>query len=120
MYLNKPGEINIAYDAAFSPNGGVDNLVFIQPIQELNNPIDENFAPIPYVPGDNIRVELHSISNRAFFYLEVIRDQLLNSSNGIFAEPLANARGNVSSSDGRDVLGFFNVSSVAVAQEDIR
>ena len=86
-YLNKPAEINITFDAGFSPGGEVDNLVFIQPIQELNNPVDENFAPIPYLPGDSIRVELHSISNSAFFFMEVLRDQLLNSSNGIFAEP---------------------------------
>lgn len=118
-YLNKPAEINITFDAGFSPGGEVDNLVFIQPIQELNNPVDENFAPIPYLPGDSIRVELHSISNSAFFFMEVLRDQLLNSSNGIFAEPLANTNGNISSSDGIEVLGFFNVSSVSIIEEEI-
>ena len=118
-YLNKPAEINITFDAGFSPGGEVDNLVFIQPIQELNNPVDENFAPIPYLPGDSIRVELHSISNSAFFFMEVLRDQLLNSSNGIFAEPLANTNGNISSSDGTEVLGFFNVSSVSIIEEEI-
>jgi len=118
-FLNKPAEINITFDAGFSAGGEVDNLVFIQPIQELNNPVDENFVPIPYVPGDSIRVELHSISNSAFFFMEVLRDQLLNSSNGIFAEPLANTKGNISSSDGTEVLGFFNVSSVSVIAEEI-
>ncbi len=118
-YLNKPAEINLAFDAGFSPGGEVDNLVFIQPIQELNNPVDENFAPIPYVPGDSIRVELHSISNSAFFFMEVLRDQLLNSSNGIFAEPLANTRGNITSSDDTEVLGFFNVSAVSIVEEEI-
>ena len=119
IYLNKPAEINIAFDAGFSPNTDVDNLVFIQLIQELNNPVDENFAPQPYFPGDSIRVELHSISNSAFFFMELLRDQLLNSSNGIFAEPLANTNGNIISSDGSEVLGFFNVSSASVLEAEI-
>jgi len=118
-FLNSPGEINIAFDAAFSAGAEVDNLVFIQPIQELNNPVDENFAPIPWMEGETIRVELHAISNAAFFYLEVLRDQLLNSSNSIFAEPLANTSGNLTSSDGKEVLGFFNVASTSVLEEVI-
>ncbi len=118
-YLNKPGELNIAFDAAFSSGSEVDNLVFIQPIQELNNPIDENFAPIPWVEGDIIRVEIHSITNEAFFYMEVLRDQLLNSNNSIFAEPLANTRGNLQSADGKTVLGYFNVASTSVLEETI-
>ncbi len=113
VYLNRPGEINIAYDAAFSRGSEVDNLVFIQPIQELVNPIDENFAPIPYVVGDSLRVEIHAISNEAYFFMEVLRDQLLNSSNGIFAEPQANTTGNISGSDGNEVLGYFNVASAS-------
>lgn len=119
-YLNRANEINIAFDAGFNSGGEVDNLVFIQPIQELNNPVDENFAPIPYEPGDEIRVEIHAISNAAWFYMEVLRDQLLNSSNSIFAEPLANTSGNISSNDGEVVLGFFNVASVASMTEVIR
>ena len=113
IYLNLPGEINLAYDAAFSAGAEVDNLVFIQPIQELVNPIDENFAPLPYVAGDSLRVEIHAISNEAYYYMELLRDQLLNSSNGIFAEPQANTSGNLSSSDGETVLGFFSVASTS-------
>lgn len=115
--LNQPAELNIAYDSSFSSGSEVDNLVFIQPIQELNNEVDENFAPIPWLPGEEIRVEIHSISNAAYFYLEVLRDQLLNSSNGIFATPLANTKGNISSSDGKAVLGYFNVASVSSMTE---
>lgn len=118
-FLNSPGEINIAFDSAFSAGAEVDNLVFIQPIQELNNEIDENFAPIPWELGETIKVELHSISNEAFFYMEVLRDQLLNSSNSIFAEPLANTSSNMTSSDGKEVLGFFNVASTSIMEEII-
>lgn len=116
VYLNRPAEINIAFDAAFSSGSEVDSLVFIQPIQELNNPVDDMRAPIPWEEGEEIRVEIHSITNDAFFYLEILRDQLLNSDNSIFAEPLANTRGNVTSSDGQEVLGFFNVASTSVME----
>ena len=119
-YLNRPSEINLAFDAGFSSGSEVDNLVFIQPIQELNNPVDDNFAPIPWVTGDEIRVEIHSITNEAFFYMEVLRDQLLNSSNSIFAEPQANTSGNITSTDEKEVLGFFNVASTSFLVDTIR
>lgn len=44
--------------------------------------------------------------------MELIRDQILNGSNGIFAKPLANATSNIASSDGSTVLGAFNVAQV--------
>ncbi len=119
VFLNRPAEINIAFDSAFSAGSEVDNLVFIQPIQELNNPVDDMRAPIPWLPGEVIRVELHAITNEAFFFLEILRDQLLNSDNSIFTEPLANTNGNVIGSDGKEVLGFFNVSSASVLEATI-
>ncbi len=119
-YLDDPVELNIAFDAAFGPGAEVDGLVFIQPVQELNNPVDENFAPIPWQVGDEIRVEIHSISNEAFFFLEVLRDELQNSNNGIFATPAANTPTNITSSDGSPVIGFFNVASVSSLTDTIR
>ena len=119
-YLDDPVELNIAFDAAFGPGAEVDGLVFIQPVQELNNPVDENFAPIPWEVDEEIRVEIHSISNEAFFFLEVLRDELLNSNNGIFATPAANTPTNIISSDGSAVIGFFNVASVSSFTDTIR
>lgn len=119
-FLGEAAEINIAFDAAFGPGAEVDGLVFIQPIQELNNEVDENFAPIPWEVGEEIRVEIHSISNEAFFFLEVLRDELLNSNNGIFATPAANTPTNISASDGSPVIGFFNVASVSSLTDTIR
>jgi len=119
VFLNRPTEINLAYDAGFDPGFIVDNLVFIQPIQEIINPVDDNFQSIPYEVGDHIRVEIHSISNEAFDYMELLRDQLLNSNNGIFAEPLANTKGNVATAEGKEALGFFNIASVSVGEREI-
>ncbi|MBT8233321.1 MAG: DUF4249 domain-containing protein [Saprospiraceae bacterium] len=120
-YLNRAGEINIAYDASFDSGGEVDNLVFIPPIREAVNPLDDDSIPIAWEPGETIRVEIHSITNEAFGFLEITRDQLLNSQSGIFAAPLSNTKGNiVNESSDTEVLGIFNVAGVSVREEVIR
>ena len=78
-YLNQPDEINIAYDAGFSAGGNVDGLVFIRPIRDGINPFDqdENDELLsPYSPGDSVFVQIHSITNEAFDYLNEVRIQI--------------------------------------------
>lgn len=116
-YLDKATELNIAYDAGFDSGTGVDGIVFITPIRERINRLDSDGLTFPYEVDDEIRVELHSMSIEAFNFMEIVRDQINNSQNGIFALPLANARTNISSDDGSAVLGFFNVAAVSVAQK---
>ena len=113
QYLNKPEEINIAFDAGFDSGGEVDGIVFIPPIRFLTNEIDDAGMFVKWEPGEEIRIEIHSISNEAFAFMEIGRDQLLNGSNGIFSEPLANTRGNVTSDNGTTVLGIFNVAAIS-------
>lgn len=115
-YLDKPGELNIAYDAGFDPGAQVDGLIFIPPIRDLTNPLpEEDMEDIPpWKTGDVIKVEIHSISNDAFFFLETVRDQLTNGDNGIFSIPLSNAVGNISEvNTGLPILGVFNVAAVS-------
>ena len=119
QFLNRPLEINIAYDAGFDSGGEVDGLIFIPPIRDLTNPIDDEGFSIPYEKGDVIRMEIHSISNDAFAFMEIMRDQLLNGLNGIFAEPLANTRGNIQSTGDLDVLGVFNVAAVSSLEKSV-
>lgn len=118
MYLSNPDEINIAFDAGFSEGGNIDGLYFIPPIRDLVNPIDE--APddtflSPFADGDSVFVEINSISNEAFIFLNEMALQI-NRPGGfaeLFATPLANVPTNISSSDPNEaVLGFFNVSAV--------
>ena len=114
LYLNRPSEINLAYDAGFDSGGEVDGFIFITPIRELINELDDDLTPLPWLTGEEIRVEVHSLTEDNFFYMETVRDQLINSQNGIFAEPLANTRGNLTHVNGSDtVLGTFNVASVS-------
>jgi hypothetical protein len=124
-FLNKPSEISIAFDASFTPGGGVDGVTFISPIRSSVNrsadPADEgsedtsDFAP--WALGDSIRVEIHSISNASFFFLEESLTQMTLGDAALFAEPPANVPTNIipvnptEPSDG--AVGFFNVAAVA-------
>jgi len=112
-YLNQPDELNIAYDAGFDAGAEVDGLIFIPPIRELINPFEDSLPP--YALGDEIRVEIHSISFEAFSFFEIVRDQITNGDNTIFALPLANAKGNVANdTDESEILGMFNVADISI------
>ena len=121
QYLNKPGEINIAFDAGFSRGGDVDGLIFIQPLREGINPQDEDEDEeilSPYAIDDSIFVELYSITNEAFDYLNEVRIQTDRPGGfgELFATPPANIRNNIENvdPDSEDqVLGFFAVSAVS-------
>ena len=119
LYLDKATELNLAFDAGFDAGTGIDGITFITPIREVINRLDEDGVIFPYVTGDFIRVEIHSISVEAFNFMEIVRDQINNSQNGIFSLPLANARTNISSSDGSGVVGFFNVAAVSQMERTV-
>lgn len=122
-FLNRPEEINIAYDAGFDQGAEADGLIFIPPIRELTNPIPDSTEVendiSPWTAGDICKVEIHSISNSTFAFMEIVRDQLINGNNGIFAEPLANAPSNIVASDGSEVLGAFNVAAVSSLEIEV-
>ena len=118
-YLNKPSEINIAFDAGFSQGSVVDGIPFIQPIRQGINPYDEdnNGKILPsYWPGDSVYVEINAISFDAFDFLSQVATQT-NRPGGfgeLFAQPLANVPTNIQSSDpDRPAIGYFNVGAVS-------
>ncbi len=123
QYLNKPNEINIAYDAGFTPGGVIDGQVFIQPIQSGINPIDfdpdnENTALPPYEVGDSVHVEIHSIDFQGYRFLIEMQVQTDRSGGfgALFAQPLANVPTNiVNANETSEIIaaGFFQVSSVS-------
>ena len=120
-FLNKPNELNIAYDAGFDAGGEVDGVVFIPPIRDLINRFPDpdtgdDFETPPYKPGDDVHVEIHSITGEAFTFLKTARDQMSNGDNTIFSIPVTNTKSNViRGSDGQPALGFFCVSAVSEA-----
>lgn len=118
--LNRPQELTIVYDATFDPGSGLDGLAFIRPLRLSITPLDVDGLFIPYEPGDHIYVELHSISNEAFIFLQVAQEQMLNGDNSIFSIPIANARGNIlNTTTGELLLGMFNVANVSSAEKSV-
>lgn len=123
-YLNKPGELNMTYDASFTPGQSVDGQQFIIPIRkDFINPLDENpdkkneILP-PYVPGDSVYVEIHSVDPMAYDFLFGVYFHI-NRPGGfaeLFSMPLANATTNilnVNKSSKTIAAGFFNVSAIS-------
>ena len=93
-------------------------MIFIPPIRFGVNSFeeDENGGfQAPYLPGDSIYVELHSITNEAFFFLSEVRFQTDRPGGfaELFATPLSNVVTNIIPSDENvEVVGFFNLSAV--------
>ncbi|MFM8914425.1 MAG: DUF4249 domain-containing protein, partial [Flammeovirgaceae bacterium] len=141
ILLNKPSELNVAYDAGFDAGGpfysryatengrivkakdGSDSIIwatFIPPIRNRMNPNDTDAndkALSPYVPGDSAYVEIHSITLAGFTYLRQLGEQT-NRPGGfaeLFSRPLANISTNISNKNpnGKKALGFFNVAAVS-------
>ena len=127
VYLNKASEINIAYDAGFSAGGNIDGQVFIQPIQELINPFDpdetgDELTKPPYSIGDTVYVEIHSISESAFYFLNEVKIQTVRSGGfgALFAPPFSNVSTNLMNKDVNSAIhpvGFFNVSSISSLEQ---
>ncbi|MEP0366049.1 MAG: DUF4249 family protein [Cyclobacteriaceae bacterium] len=125
VYLNKPYEINIAWDAAFSDGTEFDNKQFIQPIRNLMNPFDEEETQdISLEPAydleDTAYVEIHSVSNEAWFFISRVITET-NRTGGfgaLFATPLADVPTNFEPSQSNvNVAGFFNVAAVASREQ---
>ncbi|MEM6359692.1 MAG: DUF4249 domain-containing protein [Bacteroidota bacterium] len=118
IYQNRPFDLTIAYDAGFSQGGLIDGVVFIQPLQDSVNPLNEDLDEIvPYEIGDSLYVEIHSITNDAFFFLQELQIQTQRDGgfDEIFAEPFENVPSNIINADenGEDIIGYFNVAAVS-------
>ncbi len=118
--LLKPNEIVTAYDAGFSKGSNFNGVAFIVPIRRAINPFDENedgTFKSPYMVGDSIYVQIQSVTEAAFNYLNEVRIQTDRPGgfSELFATPLANVSTNIVNinSNGSKVLGFFNVGAVS-------
>jgi Domain of unknown function (DUF4249) len=119
-YLSQASEINTAYDAFRFKNSGLNNQPFGQPIAEGINPnAIENEAP--YALGDQIRVEIWSITEEAFDFLSQAQNEMTNG--GLFATIPSNTEGNirnVTEASDEVALGFFCVSAVRSSEMELR
>ncbi len=127
LYLNKPQELSYAYDAGFSGGSEIDGIPFIEPLRASINRIpdleengDDTAEYPPYDSGDKIKVELHSMTNSAYEFLNETRNQLTLGDNTIFAPPLVNVPSNIEMVSGSiKAVGCFNVAAVSVLEEFI-
>jgi hypothetical protein len=105
--VDRAVNISIAYDAAFSAGAPSDGLIFILPLRQSIT------TDSLYSAGDQVGVELHSITNEAFEFLKQIQEQASNG--GLFATPIANVRSNIinTNASGSKALGFFGASAVS-------
>ncbi|MDH4059137.1 MAG: DUF4249 domain-containing protein [Cyclobacteriaceae bacterium] len=121
VLLNKPGEINVAYDAGFSAGGNFDGVTFITPIRRAINPFevdDQDLLISPYLPGDSVYVEIHSITLQAFNFMNEVRVQTDRPGGfaELFSTPLSNVSTNVINTSGvSKVVGFFNTAAVSTS-----
>ncbi len=120
IYLNKPSELNLAFDAGFSAGSNIDGIMFMEIIRDMINPYDddENGEEMPsYAPGDSVFVEILSTNYEAHIYLTELK--LQTERPGGFAElfsvPLANVPTNILSINPEEnkTIGFFNMSAVS-------
>lgn len=118
--LLRPFEISTAFDAVFDPGTGADGIAFIFPIRFSVNRLDDGGGPIPLETGDNIKVEIWSISQEAYLFLNVASEQIANGESGIFALPVANSPGNIFNVNTEErALGVFNVAAVASIERTV-
>lgn len=110
--LGDINDLNISQDMGNNSNGQ-DGDLFIYPVRfsQLNEFLR------PYVDGEKVRVEIHSISREAYFWFQLIVNESNNG--GLFATPPVNIMSNLfylNQNPKRGIAGFFNVAAVNAAE----
>jgi hypothetical protein len=115
LYIDDPLSINIAADAAFPPNGAADGFLFIPPIRYGITPFNK-----PFKIGENIRVEIHSITEVTYSFISEAKTQITNE--GLFAKPPSNVPTNIINITNPDekAVGWFSVSAVSSMEKEIK
>jgi len=113
-FLNKPSNINIAFDAA-GPGANSDGFPFVFPIAFISI---NDFAS-PYKLGDKIKIEILGISRGYFDFLTLAQQQLQNG--GLFAAPPVNVRTNFTKNrpEAMSPVGYFNVCDLKSLEVEI-
>lgn len=116
--LNKPSDINVAYDAAFGRGSDFSGVAFIAPVRTSINAFDEDEdgnVISPYAVGDSVYVEINSLSEAGFDFLNevIIQTDRPGGFGELFSTPLANVPTNLKNQNpnGTNVVGFFNVAA---------
>jgi len=112
---DNPASLILSEDAAFGGDGA-DGFIFILPLRAAITNADD-----PFQVGDLSSVELYSLNEEVFEYLDQVTIQANNG--GLFSTPPANIRSNIRDANGNlqeKVLGVFSMSSVSRNQIQIQ
>jgi hypothetical protein len=106
--LSDIDELNISQDMG-NNSSGLDGDLFLYPVRftQLNQFLR------PYIDGDKVRVEIHSISREAYYWFQIVYNE--NNNGGLFATPPVNIMSNLfylNKNPKRGIAGFFNVAAV--------
>ena len=121
-FRNRPLEINLAFDAAFSEGNEVDGVPFTAPIRFFANRIETNNDDqilSPLAVGDTVRIEIHSVSQKAYTFLFEFADYVQDADPfaQLFASPFSDVDTNIEAIDkqGNELkaYGFFNVAMIS-------
>lgn len=106
-YFSKATEIQVAYDAGFSPGSKTDGLLFILPIRT-------SIGRELFLDKDTLKVDVYSITQEQFYYLQFV--QQVSQDGSLFSTPLANIPTNIvnrNSNSTKKAVGFFGISAVS-------
>lgn len=109
-YFSKATEIQVAYDAGFSPGSKTDGLLFILPIRT-------SVGRELYSDKDTLNVDVFSITQEQFYYMQFV--QQVSQDGSLFSTPLANIPTNVinrNEKSTKKAVGFFGISAVSSMQ----
>lgn len=116
VFLDRPEYIATSYDGGFSASDE-DGILFIPPLRTFINPFEDNEQG--YDVNDTVRVELMSVTEETFLYLNEIFTQT-DRQGGIselFSVPVTNLNTTFEVVAGDEsVLGIFSTSSVHISQ----
>lgn len=105
--FSKATDIQVAYDAGFSPGSRTDGLLFILPIRT-------SIGRELFSDKDTVKVDLHAITQEQFYYLQFV--QQVSQDGSLFSTPLANIPTNVlnlNEKSTKKAIGFFGISAVS-------
>jgi hypothetical protein len=111
IYAKEPQDTKDYYLFKFYRNDSLiydsDTDIYFADDETLGENIDGVPSPMYFAPGDKARCEIYSISREAFVFYSDLQG-LLNNDGGLFSQPPANSRTNISNG----ALGFFQASAI--------
>ncbi len=114
LYAKEPRETRDYYLFTFFRNDTLSRYhsgdIYFSDDKVLGEEINGVQSPVFFAVGDTARVEVYSLTRKAYVYYSDL-EKLLNNDGGMFSPPMATPRTNLS----HGALGFFRVSAIDIS-----